>query len=58
MPKPPTPKTATVSPGWRRALLMAWSDVAEEHIITAPCAKGISSGSTKALRAGIAMYSA
>ena len=58
MPRPPTPKIATVSPGRSRALFKAWSEVADEHIRIAPCSNGISSGKRKTLRSGTTMNSA
>ncbi len=58
MPSPPTPNTATLSPGFTPALLRAWNDVADEHIMIAPCSKEISSGKGMALREGTTMYSA
>ena len=58
MPSPPTPNTATVSPGFSRALRSAWNDVDDEHIMIAPASNGTSSGSGTMPRSGTAMYSA
>ena len=51
-PSPPIPNTAALSPALSLDFRSAWNEVAEAHISVAPCSKGISCGSTSALRAG------
>jgi hypothetical protein len=58
IPSPPAPTTSTTSPAASRPLRRAWSDVADEHIITAPCAYDTPAGSGTALRAGTTIASA
>ena len=57
IPKPPTPNTATLSPGARRAFFNACSEVDDEHISTAAHVIGTASGTRKALRSGTQTYS-
>src|SRR5947199_397848 len=57
-PNPPAPKIATDSPAAIRAFFNPCNEVADEHIMIAPCSNGISGGNENTLRSGITSNSA